>query len=550
MQSGWLAQAMRASASFPGVFSPIVIDGRLLVDGGVVDNLPVDVARAMGADVIIAVDVGTPPVKREALKNGVMVTAQAVSALSQRRVKEQAARADVLIRPNLQGHPTMDFVQVHPLVESGEAAARALEATLSRYSLSEQEYGDYRRRIQSGITRSTVIRSIQFVGIRPEDERLVRERSRLAPGDTFESPSVQEDLTRLYNAGDYGSVNFHLVPEGDGSGLRILGTPNSLGPVFIRAGFRFSSDFENQSDWGVLAGLRWTRLNAVGAEWRTDADVGLNGNLTTEWHQPFAYGKPWFVAPTLVLSSELQDRFIDGRDVARYRAIQAFARLDFGVELGPYGEIRIGPQWGHAWYRRSVGDAFMPNLSRAVAGISLRARVDRLDSSILPSRGNDLTASAFLSVRSMGAHSSYKKAELRWSGFLPVSSDTLFGGLFFGSALGSRVPPFDWFRLGGLTSFAGYQPGELAGPYYAAARAGYMRRLGEWPTLIGQGVYVALLVDGGNVGLAARDLRAHSFRYSGTVALGTSTRFGLMLVGFSQTTDGRHQLAISVGQRF
>lgn len=550
LRGGWLAQAMRASASFPAVFSPVEINGRLLVDGGVVDNLPVDVAKAMGAGVVIAVDVGTPRVRREALSNGVVITAQAVTVLSQRRVREQEGHASVVIRPSLDGYPTLDFAHIAPLVQRGEVATRALETTLRRFSVSEQQYDEYRRGLLMKHPRQMDIQSVQFAGTTPEDERLLRKEMRTTPGAPMQPEAIQKDLLRLYNSGDYSSVNYQVVPEGKSADLQIRATPNALGPVFFRLGFHFSSDFENHSEWGVLAGLRWTQVNARGAEWRTDADIGLNRTLVTEFHQPFAYGSRWFVAPTVVYSSELQDRYLGGQYLARYRAIQSVARLDFGVQLGPYGTIRVGPQWGHAWYRRSVGADLVPSLSRTVAGINLQGTVDQLDDATLPSRGYALAASTFFSMPSMGAYSSYKRAELKWSGFLPVSTDTLYASLSFGSALGSHVPPYDWFRLGGWATFAGYQPGELVGPYYAVARMGYLRRLGEWPTLIGEGVYLALLVDGGNVGLAARDLRVSSFRYSGTVALGTATRLGLLYVGISQTTDGKQQLSISIGQRF
>lgn len=550
LERGMLSMAIRASASFPAVLSPVELEGRLLVDGGISNNLPVDLARTLGADIVIAVDVGTPPVTRSALTSPLAVTSQVVSILSQKRVDEQAARADILIRPQLEGHSSMDFTRLAPLVEVGAAATRQASSALLAWALNESDYAAYRAAVEAKREGSPRVDFIAFEGTSPEDEARLRGAMRTTIGAPLDPKQLRYDLLRLYNTGDYTFMTHTILEEEGRTGVKILATPNPLGNIRLRGGVRFSTDFEDHSDWGVLAGLRWSGLNAAGGEWKSDLDMGLNSNGATEFYQPFAYGSPWFIAPSLTFSSELQDRYEGDWNRARYRATKVWAGLDLGLRLGQYGEVRVGPAWGHAWYRHSVGDAFTSTLSQQIAGVRLQVAVDRLDSADLPSRGYLLETSAFFSSRELGAREKYQEAEVKWSGFLPVGSDTLLASLSFGTALGSDLPPYEWFRLGGIDSFAGYQPGQLVGPYYVVARLGYMRRLADWPTLIGRGVYLVLLADGGNVGQTTDAVDLQYFRYSGTLAIGTSTRFGLMYLGLSQTEGGNCQATLSLGKRF
>ena len=550
LSGGSLASAIRASMSLPAIFAPVERDGRLLVDGGLVDNLPVDAARAMGADVVIAVDIGTPPLKRDQLTSPLAVSSQMIAILMQKNVEASSAQADILLRPDLKGFSSMNFRHAAPLVALGEEAVEASAPGLERLALPPEAYAAWRRRVDERRPQPPTVDFVSVEGASPRGAAAIRKYIRTAPGRPLEPATLERDLTRIYNSGSYDLLDFRMAQEGGKEGVVIQAKPSPMGPVQLRLGLRLSTDFQRQSDAGVLAGLRWTRLNGLGLEWKTDAELGLNRRLDTELRQPLDRRGRWFVAPVAEYQSLLDDVFL-GEDVARYRASRADVGLDLGFNLGHYGEVRVGPRWGHDRFSPEIGQSeIFQDFSVSTGGWSLKAILDHLDAPDLPSRGYLLDVDAYFARRYMGSEVSYNRAALAWHGFATRGRHTLSAGLSAGTALGSDLPVYEWFWVGGFDSFAGYQRGQLLGPYYAVARLGYTYRLADLPIVVGRGVYLMAFTEAGNAWLTTADIAARTLRYSGTLAIATSTKFGPLIFGYSYAKGGFDQVTLTMGKRF
>ena len=559
LSKGHLAQAIRASMSIPAVFAAVEIGDHLLVDGGLTDNLPVDIARAMGADVVIAVDISTPPLTREQLKSFIAVSSQMVNILMKKNVEEQAKLADILIRPDLKGFKSMNFKEAGTLVPVGNQAALDRAPELSRFAVDEAEYTARQTRLRSLLPPLPAkLDFVKFEGTDAKSEALVRGKLSTKPGQPFDAQKISIDLDRVYNAGDFESVAFGLRTVDGKQGLVLQAKPNSLGPYVMRFGVQLSTDFRNQSNWAVLAGLRVTRLNALAAEWKSDLEVGLNRQLYTEFYQPLDPLARWFVAPYADYSNIREDLYSDiysgFNEASTYRIVQGALGVDLGLSLGQYGEVRLGPRWGHVHFDDVIGpDLFRKygyHTNARLAGIQTALTLDHLDSADFPTQGYLLEARNFNSLSALGADDDYRRVSLRWKGFGTSGRNTFLAGLAAGSALGTDLPPYAFFQAGGFETFAGYEPGQLVGRYYGVVRLGYSRRIGELPPMLGKGFYLYFFTDVGNAWLRGRDIGWNDIRYSGTVAFGTDTRMGPLYIGYSRATGGSSAVNLYLGKRF
>ncbi len=553
---GSLPVAIRSSMSLPAIFAPIEHDGLLLVDGGIADNLPVDVVRAMGADVVIAVDIGTPPLERAQITSPLAVFNQVMNVLMQKEIDAQAASADILLRPDLKGYSLMDFEHALTLVPVGEKLVEDHAAALSKYAVSAQEYAAWASRVRGLPPPPTKIDFVEFAGTDPLDEGLLKGKMSLKPGEPINMNDLQKDLLLVYNTGDYASVTYEVVQRGDQHGVLITAKPNATGPNYMRFGIDLSSDFRYNSDWSVFAGLRFTRLNKLGAEWKSDVEIGLNQRLTTEWYQPLMRSGRVFVAPYLKYSNQLAYVFVNPKinnPSASYRTNLTWAGVDLGFNIGLSGELRIGPRWGRAYYSRAVGPELFPSLHASLGGYLLGYRYDRLDSADLPTQGVHIQLTAYDSEKSMGATDAYQKAELKFKAFQHLGPRSgIFEYLAGGTSFGTDVPYYDWFRLGGPANFGGYMEGQLTGRYYGAVRLGYQYKFANLPAIIGKGAYFMAFTDVGKAWVFAYDDPTvdNPMKYSGTIGFGSSTKLGPVFFGYSYATGGNQQLFLSMGKRW
>jgi len=553
---GSLPTAIRSSMSLPAIFAPMEIDGHLLVDGGIADNLPVDVVRAMGADIVIAVDIGTPPLDRDQIKSPLAVYSQVMNLLMQKEIDVQASQADILLRPDLGRYSLMDFGNALTLVPVGEQLVASHAEMLSRYAVSDDEYAAWQAHLHGLPPPPTTVDFVEFAGTDPATEGLVRGKLQTKAGQALDMSQLAKDLILVYNSGDYSSVTYELVKRGGQKGLVITAVPNTFGPTYMRFGMDLSSDFKYNSNWSVFAGLRFTRLNKLGAEWKSDLEIGLNQRLYTEWYQPLSKSGRVFVAPYLQYENELDYVFVNQRTSdpsANYRTSLGWGGVDVGFNIGRSGELRFGPRWGRATFSRAVGADIFPDFHASLGGYQLTYKYDRLDSADLPTKGIYVSLAAYDSETAMGAADNYQKAELKIRAFQPFGQRSgVFGYLSGGTAFGSDVPYYNWFRLGGPNSFGGYMEGQLTGPNYGSLRLGYQYKFATLPAIIGRGAYFMAFGDMGKVWTLHYDMpgRYDDMKYSGTIGVGSSTKLGPVFFGYSYATDKSQMLYLSIGKRW
>ena len=378
---GELANVMRASMSVPGAVAPAEYNGMILVDGMLTSNLPVEAARAMGADIVIAVNVGTPLLKREELNSILGVAGQMLSILTEQNVQASLAKlkpTDILISPELGDFSTGDFDNLPKITPLGEAAARQVADRLAQLSLPPAEYAALRKRQQVAmvpdLTPVDEIRFDNLTRVNPQAAQAVMETQ---PGQPVVQAQVDADMRRLYGTGDFEQVNYRIVGEEGKRVMAVDAVEKAWGPDYLRLGLGLSSDFSGETYFNLVAAHRMTWLNSLGAEFRTDAQLGYDNSLRMEFYQPLSIAGTFFVAPRVSVGTQRVSIYQQDNRIAEYNVSTAVGGIDLGMQFQQYGELRLGLEGGRVKAELETGPASLWQLEWYLDGGSACRRSDR-----------------------------------------------------------------------------------------------------------------------------------------------------------------------------
>ena len=502
---GELARVMRASMSVPGVVNPVEVEGKLLVDGGLVDNLPVGVARAMGADIVIAVNLGTPLMKRDQLNSILSVTGQMIGILTEQNVQASLASlkpTDILILPELGDYSAADFDGMTQTIPIGEAAARKVADRLAQLSLPPAQYAALRKQqLTVALPDLRPVDKIVFPGLRLVNPQVLEAIMQTKPHQPIEQATLDRDMLWLYGTDDFEHVNYRFLETPGERVLAVEAIEKSWGPNYLRFGLGLSSDFKGDAYWNLLGVYRMTWLNPLGAEWRTGLQVGSTTRLTTEFYQPLDVRQYFFVAPYGDVQRRTFDLFQGENRLATYDVRRALVGLDVGSQFTRYGELRVGLLYGKLDATLDTGPpAFAPPPEKVTqAGPRVRLFFDQLDNVHFPRAGYGGVLDVFSSQETFGATSNYTRWETSGTLAHSFGPHTFNVGFRFGGKIGSSaLPGYDLFQWGGFLQQSGLPTGALYGGNIAFGRLVYYNRLLHLPFL--EGVYVGGSLEVGRVG--------------------------------------------------
>ena len=281
LKGGRLADAARASMSVPGAFPPIELNGRLLIDGGIVRNVPVDIVREMGADIIICVDVDKPMATRKELGGSLSILNQMIDIMMKKNVRDQVKTLgpqDVYINPELGELGSGDFDKAAEIARLGEKAAREKIDSLKRYSVSDSEYAAFTARHHRELVTEVKIASvkIEVEGESKISPDYVASRLTVKPGDTVDIEQMKSQAGIVYGTGDFERVDLHVQKQQDGYDLVVKAKERSWGPNYLRVGIALESDFKGSSSYNILVDYTRRWINSLGAEWKTQVNLGFS----------------------------------------------------------------------------------------------------------------------------------------------------------------------------------------------------------------------------------------------------------------------------------
>lgn len=550
---GSLAAAIRASMAIPAAVNPVEIGGRLLVDGGVVRNLPVDVARSLGAQVVIAVNIGTPLRKREEIVSLLSVSDQMTRILTARNVSQSLQElepGDVLISPDLGSVSTADFDRLSEAAAAGEAATRAAAGALERHRLDADAYARLAASRGAGPQSAPArIDEIRIVGTERVNEEMVRGAMSTRLGELFDAAVADADLKRIYASGDFERVGYYLDEQpGGGHVLTADVTEKSWGPHYLRFGLALSTDFAGNSYFNALASHRWTWLNRLGAEWRNDIQIGRVERLRTEWHQPLSPAQRWFTSVHAEVEREPFDLYFAGERIARFKRHLGVLGADLGVPIGRAGEARVGLLRGRVKFGNEVG--FVPDLelpSDDLGALTLQLRLDTLDSLRFPRFGYAADIRLLRSRRSFGASSDYNKINVGLRGAYSIGSHTLRIAATAAQAVGDgELPVHELSWLGGFLQLSGYRTGEFVGVGSRFVRVVYNYRLGG-PGFL-EGMFAGVSAEAGRIGDAVRGPNAVATLHGNAIYFGVDTPLGPLYIAYGRASSDNRATYLFLGQ--
>lgn len=560
LDRGDLTDAMRASVAAPGLFNPVELSGRLLVDGGLSVNLPVDVARSMGVDILIVVDVGFPLLERSELNSVARISNQMLAILIQRESARQRASLgphDLLITPALGSASSFDFANLRRSIDIGAAGAQAVSSQLTALAL---EPGSYQAWQQARSDARAGRPRIDFVRIDADSDRYRRALQAVFKDLASKPLSAAELDTRLasyYGRGDLESLDYNWVDETDAAGaarqgILLRARRNAYGPNYVRFGLNLQDDFEGNSSFNAAARFVMTELSPRGAEFALDLQVGERPIIAGELYWPLDDRQRWFLAPQVRFTVRNVPVLANQQLVGGYRVRSLDGGLDFGRELGSWGEFRVGAHLDGGRSRVRVGDPNLPESRFNVERLFARFSYDALDDFNFPRHGEYFTAE-WRTERSRRADRS-RDNQLVVNGLIARSAgrNTSVLWLSGGSSINSSGnDPRNLFSLGGFLNLSGLRPDSVTGRHYAIARALYYRKIGKG----GEGflnvpTYLGVSLEAGNVWDQRSDISFGSARHNGSVFLGMDTFLGPVYLGAGINDDGRDAFYLFLGRTF
>ena len=345
-----------------------------------------------------------------------------------------------------------------------------------------------------------------------------------------------------------------LLQDGDRTGLEVAARRKSWGPNYLRFGLDLHDDFQGNANFTAGMRLVVTEVNPYMAEWNFDLKVGDQPSFAAEFHQPLGYASPWFIAPRFNFGSHS----VPVRDVTRligdYRVRQADFGIDFGRELGDWGEIRAGLKHvtGSTRLRVGVPAVDLPaETSFRQGGWSVRMSGDRLDSVNFPRHGELFVLQWDAHRAALGGDHNADTAQFDWLVARSKGRNTLLAWTSAGSSVSGVSGVQNYFPLGGFLALSGVPTGTLAGPHFGMARLIYLRKIGKG----GEGLfdvptYIGVATELGNVWQRRGDASFRSARKDEAAFLGLDTALGPVYLGAGYDQTGSTSYYLSLGRSF
>lgn len=562
MKDGDLATALRSSMSVPGVFSPLEVNGRILGDGGLVNNTPVDVARAMGAQRLIVVNIGTPLSPRDTLNSLTGVTSQMINILTEQNVQQslRSLRAnDVLIAPELDGMTSADFDKAREFILRGEMQAEALVLRMQDLRVSEADYAAWRAQRKQREAAPAPLAFVRFEGSALTQPETRSDVLWSQPGQLFDLSKAERDITILAASGDYQRTDYRLVRTPEGEGLVFDLEDKPWGPDYLQMGLDFSADNRGRSGFNLKLVHNRHWLDQHGSEWRNFIRLGSAPALGTEWYRPMDWRLPDGLSGFMAVSGVTQRRSLsyfadpNGKLSANLDRSTTGAALEAGVNWRELGEFRLG--WVHEVWRDepSLTSAGFENLNRKLRwteqGWRIRMVFDQLDHAYFPTSGWRMEG-RWLQGRSRADAEGLLEGRLR---YLDIQGQfakswgmhTLQG---YGHVALSDGPE-RWvprWGLGGFQQLSGYAPFQVSGAQFALLRLGYQIRVSD--LALTRGVFVGGSVEMGNAWDRPQELWRGAKRKGLSLYVGADTAFGPVYTAVVQSPGVGSTLMLFVGR--
>jgi len=551
LKDGSLASALRATMSIPGIFPPVERDGRVLVDGYLLNNIPTDAMREMRPDVVVAVDIGTPLGDLKAIQTfgGILTQANIIMTIDSDR--RNLRLADVIIAPDLGDRTTLDFSGIDEVIELGYRGAEAKAAILEKFSVDQSEWQQHvagqSARIRTG---APIPDEIMVAGVGEGAQRAIQTRLKDFVGKQLNTKELEAALTKFTGEGRYESLDYRITrsrSDPSKNALLILVKEKPYAPPNLN--FSLTLDGSDIDDIHFSLGSRLTLydIGKHGSEWRNDIRIGFRALLASEYLYPLGQ-KGFFTAPRAYFARGIENFFSSGGSrVADYQVNRSGLGLDLGY-LTRRSELRAGYEIGRLNADVRTGTPPVTSVSGQVSFTRMRWAFDSTDSSTIPSRGLRLAAEGRWVMDAPLMATEFPQAEINMMLLAPISRrGSAFVSNLLGTTFNKDAPPEMMFTLGGPFRLGAYDFQEFRGNHYFLSSLGYRHHISELSPLLGGKIYAIAWFDAGG---AYMDFKSPVVQYQGSAGLMMDTKLGPMALIGAAGKGGRGKIYFSFGKFF
>ncbi|WP_372870869.1 patatin-like phospholipase family protein [Shewanella sp.] len=560
LAKGSVVNAMQASATVPGALQPMLIDERLLVDGGIANNMPVDVVKAMGADIIIAVDIGSPLVGKEQLNSTIAVLNQLstmLTAASTEAQKKLLTDADVLIRPAIDNLSTTDFSIMSTALVLGEEAAKAQLDKLQRLSVNSEKFAGYQqnKREKSKLWLDEINRPVVAVVYNNQSrvsESLLGDTLGIEVGEVVSREKIEQGVNQLYALNRFERVEAEFKDTPDGRVLTINTKAKSWGPNYFDLGFNWEDDFTADSAVTLDTAYTMTNLNENGGEWRNELKLGYEKLVGTEFYQPLDRDQQFYGRARYQYEIEAWDLFDANNKIIELDKDSHQIELGLGLNFASHGQLELGLTGekgkisNEAWLAEDLGFSSY--------GSYFQIGYDTLNSISFPTSGNRVTLKVTLRNEEFDVegleNESSTQIQADWKGALGVGNHAFVGKASLESS-NSDGNSIHIAELGGFLNLSGYRKDALAGAHKLFGAFVYQYDLGRDALgMTDYPLYLGASIEAGNVWWERDDVSLKDLIFAGSLYIGTDTDLGPAALGIGLSDDGQRSFYLFVGKNF
>ena len=552
-REGSLSLALRSTMSLPGIFSPVRTKDGIYADGGLLENLPVDVATQMGADLTLAVHLDEEPLPPDANLSSFSVLGRSISVMISANELRSMQKADILVSVPLQKYGTLDFDKADEIIKAGYDAAEAKAQVLLTLAVDDAAWSQYLAEREARRRPNPIPTFVAVAGLNGDLSRRVQQQFEGIIGKPIDFDELSQAIMRLNGIGRFASLNYEFVKQNDQQGLLIKTQEHPYGPPFIRPLIVVDGASLNNVTFNLGARVTWLDIGGFRSEWRNDIILFSEYGFKSEYYHPFTPLTHWFAAPRLLLDDNPFYLYDDNKLLTVYRLHDYGGGADVGYHFGTTGELRVGYEGGWQKFLPEIGNrSELPTFAGGYGDTRVQYQLDRRDDAVIPRQGQAATVDFRWYNASPTISSPYPVLEATSQNFFRISQPASvfvngFGGTTFNYETG-----FPQFSLGGSQRLVSYGTNELLMNKYLLFQAGYLRQLARLPPLLGSGVYFLGLYEAAQVYGPPHTMinEASGLPTDAAAGLIVNTIFGPVEAAYAYGDTGHHKFFFRIGRLF
>jgi len=552
-RDGSLSLALRSTMSLPGIFTPVRAKNAIYADGGLLQNLPVEVAKEMGADLTLAIHLEEAPVPANANLSSFAVLGQSISVMISANELVSMEKADLLVSVPVQKWSALSFNDADAIIKAGYDAAAAKSKILLTLAVDDATWKQYLADRAARRRTNPVPTFVAVEGVNGNLSRPIEQQTANLVGKPIDFDELDQEIMRLKGTERYSALSYQFVERSGKQGLLIKTEEREVGPPVVQPLILIDGSSLKNVTFNLGARVTWFDVGGYRSEWRNDITLFSQYGLNSEYYHPFTPQTHWFIAPRALADNDPFYIYDNNKLISTYRRSTVGGGVDVGYQFGRTGEMRVGYEGGWQHFERQVGNPTeLPSVSGGYGATRVQYKLDRLDDPVIPRAGQSFQSDFSWYNASPEAPKPYPVLQSAGQIFFKLNDPS---SIFLNGRAGTT---FDYatgipqFSLGGYRWLASYGTNELLMDKYFLFQAGYLRQLAKLPPLLGSGVYLLGVYEAAQVYGPPYTMvnKASGFPTDGALGLVVNTIFGPVQAAYAYGDTGHHKFVFSVGRLF